>query len=274
MAAYLYTSELARAVGVHPNTVRRYVERGLLPPVERSPAGYRRFTPRHLDCLRVACLVYRGPYPGQAISLSGAGVVRAVVADDLDGARELARRHLALVRAERAQADLAASLLERWASHADDAPAATTQAQPLRIGQVARLLGVSTDIVRSWDRNGLIDIPRDPTNGYRRYGPAEISRLRVIRLLSRAGYSTAALLRMLRQLDSGDATDLRHALDTPRPDEDVYLASDRWLSTLAEQERRAHAIVALLDEMTQRRALTPALLPEGAGHHSRPRQIS
>jgi DNA-binding transcriptional MerR regulator len=28
---YLYTSDLARAVGVHPNTVRRYVDRGLLP---------------------------------------------------------------------------------------------------------------------------------------------------------------------------------------------------------------------------------------------------
>jgi len=37
--SYLYTSELARAVGVHPNTVRRYVERGILPPVERSSSG-------------------------------------------------------------------------------------------------------------------------------------------------------------------------------------------------------------------------------------------
>lgn len=251
MAAYLYTSELAHAVGVHPNTVRRYVERGLLPPVERSPAGYRRFTQRHLDCLRVTSLVYHGVYPGRAIFMSGARVVRATVADDLDGALELAQRHLALVRGERAQADLAASLLERWASHADDARGEATP--PLRIGQVARLLGVSTDIVRAWDRNGLIDIPRDPANDYRRYGAEQISRLRVIRLLSRAGYSTAAVLRMLRQLDSGDATDLRHALDTPRPDEDVYLASDRWLSTLAEQERRAHAILALLDEMSQGR---------------------
>jgi DNA-binding transcriptional MerR regulator len=48
---YLRTSDLAKAVGVHPNTVRRYVDRGLLPPVERSPSGYRRFTQRHL----IAC---------------------------------------------------------------------------------------------------------------------------------------------------------------------------------------------------------------------------
>jgi hypothetical protein len=36
-----------QAVGAHPNTVRRYVDRGIPPPVERSPSGYRRFTQRH-----------------------------------------------------------------------------------------------------------------------------------------------------------------------------------------------------------------------------------
>jgi hypothetical protein len=33
---YLRTSGLAKAVGVHANTVRRYVDRGILPPVEQS----------------------------------------------------------------------------------------------------------------------------------------------------------------------------------------------------------------------------------------------
>ena len=247
---YLRTSDLARAVGVHPNTVRRYVDRGLLPPVERSPSGYRRFTQRHLDCLRLACQVYIGQYPGRALHLSGVDIVQAAVGGDLAGARERARRHLTLVRAERAQADIAADLLERWAFGlpTDTEAGDNATIQPLRIGQVARLLGVTIDIVRNWDRNGLIDIPRDPANGYRRYRTQELSRLRVIRMLSRAGYSTSAILRMLLQLDRGETTDLRRALDTPRPDEDVYLASDRWLSTLTAQEQRAHTILALLEE--------------------------
>jgi DNA-binding transcriptional MerR regulator len=256
--SYLYTSELARFVGVHPNTVRRYVERGILPPVERSPAGYRRFTQRHLDCLRLACLAYRGPYPGKAIFDLGAQLTQAVVEGDLAEALELARRRLELMQAERAHADLAAALLERWADQAnvapDDALPGGATAQSLRIGQVARLLGVSIDVVRGWDRNGLIDIPRDPQNGYRRYGARQISRLRIIRMLSRAGFSTAAILRMLIQLDSGETANLRHALDTPRPDEDVYLASDRWLSALAEQEQRSHAMIALIEELSQRQA--------------------
>ena len=86
-------------------------------------------------------------------------------------------------------------------------------------------------------------------------GPSsEVSRLRVIRMLSHAGYSLSAILRMLIQLDQGETKDLRRALDTPLPDEDVYLASDRWISTLADQERRAHTIIALIDEMIQKQA--------------------
>ena len=55
-----------------------------------------------------------------------------------------------------------------------------------------------------------------------------MDRLRVIRMLLRAGYSMMAILRMLLQLDRG--ADPRQALDTPHPDEDVYTAADRWLS--------------------------------------------
>ena len=250
---YLSTSRLAKAVGVHPNTVRRYEQRGYLPPAQRSPSGYRRFTERHLDCLRLTRLVFSNLFPGRAIYQSGVDIIHITVGGDLGGALELAYRHLALVQSERAQADVAVDLLERWAL---GAPADATS-QPLQISQAARLLGISIDILRSWDRNGLIDIPRDPSNGYRLYRAQQLSRLRVIRMLSRAGYSIGAILRMLLQLDRGETADLRRALDTPRPDEDVYLASDQWLTTLSEHEQRARQIIALLEEMIHKEATRP-----------------
>src|SRR5215208_3963928 len=95
---YLRTSDLAKAVGVHPNTVRRYVERGFLPPVGRSPAGYRRFTERHLDCLRLTRQVYGSWYPGKTIFQSGLRLIQIAVSGDLGGALELAYHHLALVQ--------------------------------------------------------------------------------------------------------------------------------------------------------------------------------
>jgi DNA-binding transcriptional MerR regulator len=241
----LRTSDVARAVGVHPNTVRLYEEWGFLPPIPRSPSGYRLFTAAHLDQMHLARAALRGPYPGRNIKQAALALVRRAASGDLGGALEQAYGHLALVQAERAQAEAATELLERWAQ----GTAADATAEPLWIGQAAQLLDVTADVLRNWERNGLIRVPRDPCNGYRMYGATEIGRLRVIRMLRRAGYSMMAVLRMLLQLNQGQDADLRQALDTPRPDEDVHSAADRWLSTLAAQERRAMDLIAQLEDM-------------------------
>jgi DNA-binding transcriptional MerR regulator len=245
---YLRTSDLARAVGAHPNTVRRYAEWGLIPPVERAPNGYRRFTQHHLDCLRIARMIFKSTYAGRAIRQSAAQIIESAVVRDWGEALEQARAHVRFVQSERAQAEAAAALLEQWAAGA----VVDTAEQPLQIGQVAELLKVSIDMLRNWERNGLITIPRNADNGYRRYGSSEISRLRIIRMLSRSGYSQMAILRAMHRLDRGDTANLRHSLDTPPPDEDVYGASDRWLSTLVEQEAVALRLLDLVEEITGR----------------------
>ncbi len=242
---YLRTSEVAKAAGCHPNTVRLYETWEFIPPIKRTSNGYRQFTEAHVDCMILARLAFRGPWPGGAIRRSVIALVKQAATGDLGGALEAAYAHLAVVQTERAHAESAVRLLERWAQGAS---ADATRA-PLRIGETAKLLGVSVDMLRNWERNGLLDAPRDPDNNYRYYGAEEISRLRVIRMLIRAGYSVMAILRMLLQLDGGTADDLRQAIDTPAPDEDVYSAADRWLSALAEQEQRAMDIIGHLEMM-------------------------
>lgn len=251
----LRTSDLARAAGVHPNTVRRYEELGWLPPAERGPNGYRAFRQLHLDCLRLARLIVARPYPGAGFRRAAMTVIPLAVANDWAAARERGRGYLAFVEAEQAQAELAAALLQEWAS-ADQTDVDET---PLRIGLAARELGVSIDVLRNWERNGLLTVPREPENRYRAYGARDISRLRVIRLLSRAGYSQMAILRMLLRLDGGDTSDLRHALDTPAPDEDVYIAADRWLTALAGEVEEARRLVVFIDGVVGRMTnATPA----------------
>ena len=111
---------------------------------------------------------------------------------------EKAHEHLASVRAEVVHANTAAVLLEHWAQNMET----NDDEESLAIGEVSRLLGVSLDVIRNWERNGLIRVPRDAENGYRRFGKKEIERLRIIRMLSRAGYSHMAMLRMFLELES------------------------------------------------------------------------
>lgn len=246
---YLRTSDISQAIGVHPNTVRLYETWGFLPRIPRSPSGYRQFTEAHLEQMRLARLALHGGWPGRNIRRSALALVRRAASGDLGGALEQAYHHQALVQAERAQAEAAAEFLDRWAKGL----AADTTDTALRIGEAARLLGLTIDTLRSWERNGLIKTPRDPKNRYRAYGAAEIGRLRVIRMLVRSGYSTSAILRMLLSFDKGQSQNLRRVLDTPRPDEDIPYASDQWLSTLAEHEQRAAQIIRQLDAMIRAR---------------------
>jgi DNA-binding transcriptional MerR regulator len=261
---YLLTSEVARAVGVHPNTVRLYEQWGFIPPVPRTSSGYRRFSRAHLEHMRLARLALHGGWPGQTLRRSALELVRTAASGDLGEALELAYRHLALVQAERSQAAAALEYLNRWASGIPTQNSALpenershfssftpTRSQPLTIGKAARLLGLTVDTLRSWERNGLIRVPRDPGSGYRYYGPPEIGRLRVIRMLMRSGYSAMAVLRALSSLDNHTSQDLRQVLDTPRPDEEVFSAADRWLTTLDEHEERALQLIAQVESMFQ-----------------------
>jgi len=243
-ARFLRTGEIARAVGCHPNTVRLYEEWGYLQPVPRHPrSSYRMFTPRHLEQMRLAWLALKYPYPGgKQVVLD---LVHQAARDEFGAAMESAYTYLAQVQAETAHAETAIAFVERWVR---GVPMETRQ-EPLSISQAARLLNLSPDTLRDWERNGLLKVPRNPRNNYRQYGPQEIGRLRVLRMLRQAGYSLMAILQLMLELDSGTPQDLRAILDTPRPDSEILHIADRWLSTLQEQETRARAIIAQLENM-------------------------
>lgn len=245
---HLRTSDLARAAAIHPNTVRLYEAWGLLPPVERSPKGYRRFTQAHLDQLLLIRIAMRFNWVGGEIRNRAYQVIEKGKTGDRGGALEAAYRLLAAVQAEQAQAESAADFLQKWA----EGVPVQAMSQPRRIGDVARLLDTTIDRLRNWERNGLLTAPRDPRNGYRLYGAEEIGRLRVIRMLIQSRYSTMSILRMLTHLDAGETEGLRTTLDTPDPDEDMLYATDRWLTALSNLRASALEMIAYIEAWLQR----------------------
>lgn len=243
------TSELAKAAGVHPNTVRLYEQLGFLPLVERDPSnGYRRFTQAHLDQMLLARKAMRFNILSGSIRDTAYGIIAQGADGDLGGALELAYRLLSLVQAERAQAEAAADYLERWVDGVLPDPAT----RALHIGEVAKLLDVSIDQLRNWERNHLLEVPRDLSNGYRLYGPNEIGRLRVIHILIRSRYSMMSILRALTKLDAGEVIEPRVALDMPEVGEDILSVTDHWLSTLAQVEEDANALISQIEENVTR----------------------
>ena len=242
----LRTSDIAKELGIHPNTVRLYEIWGYLSHIPRGENRYRQYTQFHLEQARLAHLALHWPYLGDKNLL--VQLVKSAASGDLGMSMELAYQYLARVRMERTSAEAALEFLERWASgHLMD-----SSQQKMRIAEAARHLNVTVDMLRNWERNGLITIPRDPSNGYRLYGSAEFGRLRVIRILVQSGYSLMAILRMLSQFDKGERDHLRDALSVPDEETgEIQVVADRWLASLVELEERAQGIIRQIGRMIE-----------------------
>ncbi|WP_151734157.1 MerR family transcriptional regulator, partial [Paenibacillus tengchongensis] len=187
------TGELSKIAEVPPNTVRFYEKVGLISPVERAQNGYRQFTPLHLLQLRICRLIFKEPYAGKRLRNSSLTVLQALKERNLPKASGCAEAHLRTVEQEYAAALETASLLKQWTERRE----LPQSGQRFNRKEAASMLGVTAEVVRNWERNGLITVPRAGSGHRRVYGDDEIARLRLIYMLRQNHYSIAAIRRSL-----------------------------------------------------------------------------
>lgn len=72
----------------------------------------------------------------------------------------------------------------------------------LTIGVLAAEAGVGVETIRFYQRRGLLSEPARPRGTVRRYGRADLARLRFIRAAQRSGFSLDEVAQLL-QLDDG-----------------------------------------------------------------------
>lgn len=70
---------------------------------------------------------------------------------------------------------------------------------------LARLVGVSADTLRHYERKGVLPRPPRGENGYRRYPASAVARVRMVRRALAVGFSLADLARVLREREQGGA---------------------------------------------------------------------
>ncbi len=75
--------------------------------------------------------------------------------------------------------------------------------RPLRSGELARLAGVSSDLLRHYERIGVLPRPARTPAGYRVYPPEALARVRLVRRALAFGFSLADLTRILGARDRG-----------------------------------------------------------------------
>ena len=222
---YLRTSDLAQAGQISVQQVRNYEAAGFIPPAERSAAGYRRYTRKHLVALHTT----RGLVAGY-----GRPRARAIMQAVHEGrlAVALARideRHAELAN-QRRQVEQTRAALRTLAAQAAPSPGAR-HGPGLRVGAAARHVGVRVSALHFWEQQGLLHPVRDSHSHYRVYDEPQMGRLRVVVLLREAGYDFPAIRLALDALAVGRAETALAAVD--RRHADLARTSYACLTALA-----------------------------------------
>ncbi|MCI0221219.1 MerR family transcriptional regulator, partial [Cronobacter sakazakii] len=72
----------------------------------------------------------------------------------------------------------------------------------LTIGVFAKAAGVNVETIRFYQRKGLLPEPDKPYGSIRRYGAADVTRVRFVKSAQRLGFSLDEIAELLR-LDDG-----------------------------------------------------------------------
>ena len=75
----------------------------------------------------------------------------------------------------------------------------------MKVAQLAHATGVSPDTVRYYARIGLLTPARDPTNGYKAFDGADLSRLKFIRHAQELGLTLKEVRAVLAEAEAGES---------------------------------------------------------------------
>lgn len=248
------TSEIARRIGIHPNTVRLYEELHLITKPERRANGYRVYTELHMEQFRFARMALKVEVMQNGIRKQAVQLIKIVAAQDYDQAISLTKQLIQLLKSEQKNAEEAIAITQTIlnADLPDNTPLLLTRKK------TAELLQISIDTLRNWEMNGLLTVKRRQ-NGYRVYTEADIRRLKMIRSLRCANYSLASILRMLNALSSDSKVDIRDIINTPKENEDIVSACDKLLTSLQHAEINAEEMLAHIYRMKKQFTSIPTL---------------
>ncbi len=185
---HLRPVDLARAHGLSTQAIRNYEAAGILPAAERTPFGYRTYTPRHAQALRAFLALVPGHGHQTATAIMQA-INRDATADAL---RLIDESHVQLLEDRRTLQAVEAALR--------DLTPVPEQGRDTFVGPLAGKLGIRPATLRKWERAGVVRPRRDPQTGYRVYGPADVRDAQLVHQLRRGGYLLEMIAPLIAQV--------------------------------------------------------------------------
>lgn len=96
--------------------------------------------------------------------------------------------------------------------------------ETLTIGVLAEAAGVNVETIRFYQRRELMHEPNRPLGGIRRYGDADLARVRFIKSAQRLGFSLDEIAELLKLEDGSHCTEAREQAERKLADVRAKLA--------------------------------------------------
>lgn len=243
------THEIAEIGQVHPNTVRVYEEWGYLSPVPRAANGYRVYETIHVVQLKIARLAFRCELIQNNLRKRATRIVILSGQESFPEALLEAKEYLSHLKLEHQYVLEAIQVVKNWHQPTQSSTTNTYTHQ-----EVANKLGITEEVLRNWERNGLYSVERN-TKRHRVYYEEDIERLLVIRTLRSAHFSMASILRLVQQQENVRPIDIKEILNTPSSTEDILHITDRLELGLREAMEDIKELIQLLSNYLKKEAL-------------------
>ncbi|PYI55719.1 MerR family transcriptional regulator [Paenibacillus flagellatus] len=193
--------DVARKLNVSTSALRHYEEWGIVPPIERAPNGYRVYTEEHIayfECIRAMNTGY-----GMTLTKE---VMRLLQRKEADAALWKVNEAQAALHRDKTIAEKTIEVLETKQLEELDARG---RQKWMTIGEVSEETNIPASAIRHWEKMGLLTLPRDPENGYRRFNRSQVRQILIIRTLRSAVYSLDIIKRVIKELDHNNVEQAR-----------------------------------------------------------------
>lgn len=227
------TAEVAKIIGIHPNTVRLYERLKLIPKVKRQENGYRIFNDFHIEQFRLTRAALKVEILQNGLRKMAMNIIKTSATGNFDKAIALTDDYLKQLEQQENNAEEAIHIVKDLLSGK-----CNSNELLLKRKEVSDYLNISMDTLRNWELNGLLTIKRK-SNGYRVYTDEDLRRLKIIRVLRCANYSLASILRMLNALSNNPDIDIRDVTGMPEESDDIITACDKLLLSLHDAKQNA-----------------------------------
>lgn len=225
------TSDVAKIIGVHPNTVLAYEKWGYVSTVPRSENGYRIYSEKHIEQIKIARLALMSEAVKIYMIFEVRSILKTIAKGDIKKALALSESFLAQLQKEKAvEYEVIKEIKKLLKEHMDE-----KRSISLKRSEAAKSIGVSIDVIINWERNGMLEIPRNKKNNYRVYSENELVLLKIVKILRGENYITNCIGKMIKKIKHNNFEFLNK--------------EDELLSTIEEKEKDIKKLISHLSTL-------------------------